>query len=323
MQSLGVLSQVAVSILLEATPFLLLGSLASGFFEVFAPSEAVLRVLPRRALPGVLVGLVLGFLLPCCECGVVPLIRRFLAKGVPTSTAMTYMLAGPVINPVVMVSTYVAFQGDWGVVWLRLGFVAVVAAVIGFWFKDVSGEALLAGTAQDCREPQARPGGSTQVEAGGLFGSLDDALPLEALTPGLARKTLHALEHALSDFLGMGRILLVGALVAAAFKTFAPSGLMTLVEKDLLLSVMAMMGLAVVLSLCSQADAFVAASFSGFPLAARLAFLVLGPILDFKLVLMWGGAFRPWVVRVLIVVPLALVFGLCMTLGFFLEGVKP
>ena len=95
---------------------------------------------------------------------------------------------------------------------------------------------------------------------------------------------------------------------------------MGIVEKDLFLSVLAMMGLAVALSLCSQADAFVAASFTGFVLPAKLAFLVLGPILDFKLVVMWGQSFRPAVVRVLILVPLALVFGLCMTLGILDHG---
>lgn len=309
LQSFGFFAQVAVSILLEATPFLLLGSLASGFFEVFVPSQAVLRVLPRRPIPGVAVGLVLGMLLPCCECGVVPLIRRFLAKGVPVSTAMTYMLAGPVINPVVIASTYVAFQGDWSVVWLRVFFVGVAAAAIGLWFKDLPGQALL-----------LPPGGAKPA---GLqsFAAVTDAAPLSALTPSLKTRVLHALDHARSDFVSMGAVLVLGALVASAFKTFAPVELMGIVEKDLFLSVLAMMGLAVALSLCSQADAFVAASFTGFVLPAKLAFLVLGPILDFKLVVMWGQSFRPAVVRVLILVPLAMVFGLCMTLGILTMGV--
>ncbi|GAB6037108.1 permease [Fundidesulfovibrio butyratiphilus] len=308
-QSFSFFAQVAVSILLEATPFLLLGSLASGFFEVFVPSQAILRVLPRRSLPGVAVGLVLGMALPCCECGVVPLIRRFLAKGVPVSTAMTYMLAGPVINPIVMASTYVAFQGDWSVVWLRVGFVAVVAAAVGLWFKDVPGDELL--LASKAMPPQGlKP-----------FATVTDAASLSALTPDLKTRVLHALDHARSDFLSMGAVLVLGALVASAFKTFAPVELMGLVEKDLFLSVPAMMGLAVALSLCSQADAFVAASFTGFMLPAKLAFLVLGPILDFKLVVMWGQSFRPRVVRTLILVPLALVFGLCMTFGILTLGV--
>ncbi len=311
LENFELFAQVCVAILLEGAPFLLLGSLASGFFEVFVPQRTLERMMPRSALAGVLAGVVLGMVMPCCECGIVPLIRRLLAKGVPPATAMTFMLAGPVINPVVLASTFVAFQGDPLVVAMRCGLVAVIAVVIGLAFRKHAPRDLLLENAR----PAAASCGCGGPEP--LFGALADAVPLgKALAaPSLGSRVEHALRHAQADFLDMFKILVLGAAIAAAFKTLAPLGLVSLMEKDLFMSVTGMMGLAILLSLCSQADAFVAASFTGFPLAAKLAFLSLGPVLDVKLVLMWNGVFRREVVRVLIIVPAVMVFAFCMVFG--------
>ncbi|GFK94630.1 Putative two-component membrane permease complex subunit SMU_747c [Fundidesulfovibrio magnetotacticus] len=310
MEFVSLFAQVLVAILLEAAPFLLLGALASGLFEVFVPAGTLERLMPRGTATGILAGLVLGMVMPCCECGIVPLIRRLLGKGVPPATAMTFMLAGPVINPVVLASTLVAFQGDLGVVVVRCVLVAGVACAVGV--------AVRGRTAQELLLPGARPVAAACGCGGepGLFGSLADMVtPADVRRPSLLSRLDHALRHAQADFLDMFRVLVFGAAVAAAFKTLAPAGVVNLVEKDLLLSVSGMMGLAVVLSLCSQADAFVAASFSGFPLAAKAAFLALGPVLDIKLVLMWRGVFRPEIVRLLIVIPAASIFAACMLMG--------
>ncbi|MBI4804963.1 MAG: permease [Desulfovibrio sp.] len=311
-ENIDLFAQLCVAILLEASPFLLLGALASGFFEVFVPRESLERLMPKSPLAGVLAGVFLGMVMPCCECGIVPLIRRLLAKGVPPATAMTFMLAGPVINPVVLASTFVAFQGDHKIVVLRCALVGLVAIVIGYTLRNRRPEDMLLARS-----------GSDHCACGctgepDLFGSLSDAVPLaQANTPSLTKRFDHALRHAQADFLDMFKILVFGAIIAAAFKTLAPAGLITLLEKDLLLAVTGMMALAVTLSLCSQADAFVAASFTGFPMAASLAFLSLGPILDFKLVLMWQSAFKKDVVRLLIVVPAAMVFAACLLLGSY------
>jgi len=314
MESFALFAQVCVAILLEAAPFLLLGSLASGLFEVFVPAGTLERFMPKGTVLGILAGVFLGLVMPCCECGIVPLIRRLLAKGVPPATAMTFMLAGPVINPVVLASTLVAFQGDLTVVLVRCALVAGVACGVGLAVRKLTaGQILLA----DARPLAAACGcGEAPAPAPALFGSLDDALDVKALRPpSLASRLDHALRHAQADFLDMFKILVLGAAIAAAFKTMAPSGAVNLIEKDLLLSVTGMMGLAVVLSLCSQADAFVAASFTGFPLAAKAAFLALGPVLDLKLVLMWRGVFRPEITRLLVVIPAASIFAACMLLG--------
>jgi hypothetical protein len=340
LENIDIFAQVCVAILLEASPFLLLGALVSGLFEVFVSREALERNMPKSTLAGILAGVLLGMVMPCCECGIVPVIRRLLAKGVPPATAMTFMLAGPVINPVVIASTVVAFQGDLKVAGLRCLLVGLIAAVMGYLLRNRRPEELLldlggaaaAGCGCGCADPlpqrSATPvivaSAGVSAEAGvSLFSQLSDAVDLAATRPAsLGIRLDHALRHAQSDFLDMFKILVLGAVIAAAFKTLAPLGLVSLLEQDLLLSVTGMMVLAVMLSLCSQADAFVAASFSGFPLAARLAFMVLGPVLDFKLVFMWSGAFRKDVVRLLILVPVIMVFAACMLLGAF-ERIGP
>ena len=313
LENLDYFAQATVAIVLEATPFLLVGSLASGLFEVFVPEERIRRLMPANPVAGVLFGAVLGMVLPCCECGVVPLVRRLLAKGVPPATAITFMLAGPVINPVVLASTFVAFQGDPAMTAFRCLLVGVLAMVMGFVLRNKTPEELLLPRA---KMPQTAC--ACGDAPGGLSGSLASAVPPHALTPpSLAARMDHTVRHALADFLEMGKVLILGAMVASAFKTMAPEGFVSLLEQDLLLSVLGMMLLAIILSLCSQADAFVASSFTGFPFAAKLAFLALGPVLDFKLVLMWNGVFRRDVVHKLILIPAALVFALCMLLGTY------
>ena len=147
------------------------------------------------------------------------------------------------------------------------------------------------------------------------FGSLAGAIPVSALRPKQTGRLVVALHHTTADFLDMVKVLVVGAMVAAAFKAFMPVGVISAMEGSLPLSILGMMALAVALSLCSQADAFVAASFSGFGDAARLAFLALGPMLDIKLVLMWRQVFTRRLVWVLVVVPAAVVLAICLGLG--------
>ncbi|NHZ45521.1 permease, partial [Nitratidesulfovibrio liaohensis] len=121
------LAQTALAVFLEALPFLVLGSLVSACMEVFVPRAWVERRVPK-SLPGALAfGVALGTVLPTCECGVVPVVRRMMGKGVPVPAAVAYMLAAPVVNPVVMVSTWVAFRGDVLMTGLRAAVVAATA----------------------------------------------------------------------------------------------------------------------------------------------------------------------------------------------------
>ncbi|OLN25587.1 putative permease [Desulfovibrio sp. DV] len=329
LHNLDLFAQATLSIVLEAIPFLLLGSVASGLVEAFVPKDRLERLLPKGRLASTLVGLGIGALTPCCECGVVYLARRLIGKGVPPGAAVAFMLAAPVINPVSILATLVAFRGDPTMALWRCALVIVAGLAVGYWAGGKKAATLLlpvlspppaCGCGHDHGPDHVHAAAPTVP--GSPFGSLADAVPLAAVLPGPGEKIASAMHHAMADFLDMAKVLILGSMVAAAFKAYVPVTVVMAMENDLALAIPGMMGLAVVLSLCSQADAFVAASFSTFPQAAKLAFLALGPMLDLKLMLMWRQVFTPRLVGVLTVVPAAIVLVACSILGV-MTGAAP
>ncbi len=294
-------ARTATAIFLEAAPFLLLGSFLAALIECFVPPERMQRLFPRRAVPGVLAGLVGGLVLPVCECGIVPIVRRMLKKGVPPAPAMTYMLAAPIVNPVVMASTYTAFQGDWFMVAARTAMGGVAALVVGLIFSRLPVTDILLGA----NLPNGHNDHGPACGCGHGCGE----------TAGPRGRITAVASHTLAEFLDMGAILILGSLFAAAFKTLVPSGIMTLFETDPVLAISAMMLLAILLSLCSEADAFVAASFTAFPASAKLAFLALGPMLDVKLAVMFQAVFTRRAAAILMVATPILVFAMSLALS--------
>lgn len=351
------LAQTALAVFLEALPFLVLGSLVSACMEVFVPRAWVERRVPK-SLPGALAfGVALGTVLPTCECGVVPVVRRMMGKGVPVPAAIAYMLAAPVVNPVVMVSTWVAFRGDVLMTGLRAAVVAATAVAVGISVRRmVVGDAMrpnATGAQETCGCGCGHDHdecGHDHVHAGFVAGQVTGphngrptllpqfgevqgamaAVPAMAAAAGGAAPPafvppaaavsraaqLHGVaRHMTADLLDACAWLLPGALAAAAFRTFTPPEALFLFMDTPALAIPVLMGLAVLLSVCSEADAFVAASFVGFPASARLAFVALGPMLDLKLMAMYGAAFRRGLVLRLVVLPTVCVWAACMLLA--------
>ena len=208
-----------------------------------------------------------------CECAIVPVVRRLVKKGLPLGAAIAYLLGGPIVNPLVAVSTLVAYGMLWKVALIRVFIGFVIAAAAGilmdiFFTRD---QAILPETHEECHACQAS-------HASGNF---------------FVRIHL-ALVHGGADFFDIGRFLVIGAFVAALLQTVVSRDIFATAMGMPAASILLMMVLAVVLSLCSEADAFVAASFrySGMPFSAQMAFMVLGPMLDVKLVLMYLSFFK-------------------------------
>jgi uncharacterized membrane protein YraQ (UPF0718 family) len=271
---------IATSIVVEALPFVLLGALVSALLEVFVPDKAfaiVARLPLRLQVPCAAVA---GFAMPVCECGSVPVARRLMLRGVHPAAGLAFMLASPIINPIVLISTAVAYQGQAALE------MTAARAVLGLTV------ALTAATVI------ARPGTARMVQPRAPE-------PHEHGHGGRARMVA---DHLASDLLFMGRFVIAGAALAAAMQTIVPQSVFTGVLTTPLVGAGLLMVLAFVLSLCSEADAFVAVSFIQFPLGPQLAFLVFGPILDIKLALLYGATFgRDFVLRlVLVTVPLVL-----------------
>jgi len=267
-----------VSIVLEAFPFMLIGSLVGGFIEEFVPEERISSILPQGKLRTVFLAAGMGMAFPVCECAIVPVVRRLLNKGAPLSAAVAFLLGGPIVNPIVLVSTAVAYKMDWGICAIRLiaGYLIAVAIGLsmGMFFRKAP--ALLP---QDNLEH-----GHTGCE----FSGYD-----RAVNGGHGSRIIGALAHAADDFFHIAHFLVIGAFIAATIQTTVDRAAFLFFAESPSLSIITMMSLAVALNLCSEADAFVAASFQfSVPLSGQMAFMVLGPMLDLKLLFMYLGLFR-------------------------------
>ncbi len=279
------LSVTFVSIVLEAFPFMLIGSVIGGLIEEFVSEEKISSILPEGKLRTVFVAAGMGMIFPVCECAVVPVVRRLLRKGAPFPAAIAFLLGGPIVNPVVFASTAVAYRLDWGVCAIRLiagYFIAVgIGLSMGMLFRK--GSAVLPEVDLTSNHMHKVCCGHNHM-AGGLSGS----------------RVVSAFTHAAHDFLDITGFLVMGAFIAALLQSSVDRTSFLFFAEYPSASIILMMSLAVVLNLCSEADAFVAASFRFLvPLSGQMAFMVLGPMLDLKLVFMYTRVFRKGAIIVL------------------------
>jgi uncharacterized membrane protein YraQ (UPF0718 family) len=264
---LATVTTVFVAVCVQALPFLVLGVLLSGAVAAFVPAAVLRRALPTRVSVAVPVAGLAGLALPGCECAAVPVARRLLARGVPEAAALTFLLAAPAVNPVVLVATAVAFPGEPGMVAARFVASLATACVMGWLWHRFGRAEWIAARA---RLSPASPGGGWTTFA----------------------------ETARHDLVAAGGFLVLGALLAAAAQVLVPPAWTDALAGRLVLACLVLAGLAVALALCSEADAFVAASLSTLPLLARLVFLVVGPAVDVKLFALQAGTFgRAFAVR--------------------------
>jgi uncharacterized protein len=277
-----------LGIFIEAASFLLLGSLVSGLIGAFVSNEEIARFIPRNRFAAIFMGSVLGFIFPVCECGVVPVTRRLYQKGLPVAVGITFLLAAPVMNPIVLASTYAAF--GWGPILIgRFVITWIIALIIGLLFS-------LQESPQRILLPKELPvitGGSGEAVA---------ALPRKrvALLPGLRE----ALKLASEEFFEMGRYLIIGTFLATLMQTFVSQEMLKTLATNPVNSVLVMAGLAFLLSVCSTVDAFLGLSFAqNFTPGSILTFLTFGPMVDIKSTLMYMGVFKPRVVLYMVILP--------------------
>lgn len=256
--SLQYWSTVFLAIVLQALPFLVLGVLLSAAIAVLVPAEWIARALPSRPVFAVPVAAVAGMALPGCECSSVPVARRMISRGVPSAAALTFLLAAPAVNPVVLVATAVAFPQQPVMVWARLLASLLASVVVGWTWSAAHAEKWM-----------------RRVETHRV-----DTSRVRAFT-----------TVAVEDMLQAGGYLVVGAAIVATLQTYLPADLLASVGGSGFVGVLTMAGLAVGLAVCSEADAFVGAALGQFSPTARLTFMVVGPMVDMKLVVMQAGAF--------------------------------
>ncbi|MGX6445294.1 permease [Neobacillus sp. K501] len=289
------LNTIFLSILIEALPFVLIGVLIAGVIQIFVTEEHIQRWIPQNKFLAIIMSCVIGALFPACECGIVPIVRRLIGKGVPIHAAIGFMLTGPLINPIVIASTYMAFGNDFKIAGLRMGLGFVIAIMVAFVVSLIfKGNQLK----------------SSMVPVSSHTHSKKEAF---------MKKFWAMLTHSIDEFFDMGKYLVIGAFLAAFVQTYMPAKAFLEAGNGTVSSLAVMMGLAYVLSLCSEADAFIGASFSSiFPTSAILGFLIFGPMMDLKNTLMMLSVFRARFVVAVLVFITSIVFITIMLVQSFI-----
>ncbi|MGA0010459.1 MAG: permease [Candidatus Nanopelagicales bacterium] len=250
---------IFVSIIVQALPFLVLGVVLSGAIAAFVPASFWKKALPKNPALAVPVAGAAGAVLPGCECASVPVANGLMSRGVAPAAALAFLLSAPAINPIVLASTFVAFPGEPMMVVARFVASLATAVIMGWlWLRFGKAQWLRIG-------------------------------PRDHLVGSSSWHTFRL--TATHDFLHAGGFLVIGGLFAAALNVVVPQTWLSAVADQPILSVLVLAGLAVLLSICSEADAFVAASLTEFSLTAKLAFLVVGPMVDLKLISLQAGTF--------------------------------
>lgn len=301
-----------LSIVFEGAPYILIGTVMSGFIAAFLPSKLLERVLPKNRILSTLVAGFMGLIFPVCECAVVPVVRRLVQKGLPLSCAITYLVSAPIINPIVIFSTMSAFQnveakagvlGSAGMAMARVSLGYAIAVLIGLLLlrkkpADVLNASVVAGMEKAAAAPEETP------------------------TP-FNTKLVHAMRTSMRDFLDTAMYFSIGVVITSVFNTQVDQAQVELVAGSDWTAVPSLMGLSFVLALCSTSDAFIAAPMAAFSSAAKLAFLVFGPMLDVKLVFMYAAVFRRKFLIWLCVAMFVLVAGLSKPWTLFIDQIQP
>jgi len=276
-----------LSIVLEGAPFILLGTVISGFIDAYLPPGLIDKWLPKNKPLAVVLSGLLGAVFPVCECAVVPVIRRLIRKGLPVSCAITYMLSAPIINPIVVVSTLNAFSSTVGKFSLRqeaelpgTSELFVTASRLSIAFLVTVGVGLIvlklknSAVVRESVLPRGKSG--------------EDNVHDHSQQPD---RLLQAMRTAMRDFVETAMYFTIGVAITSVFRAYVTEDLILVFTQSELVGISLMMVLAFVLSLCSTSDAFIAANFP-VALSAKLSFLVYGPMMDVKLVFMYLSVFK-------------------------------
>jgi hypothetical protein len=327
-----------LSLLVEATPFLLLGVAFSSILAVLVDERKLITWIPKNPVLAALSGSLFGCLFPVCECGNVPVARRLLMQGAPSALAIGFLLAAPTVNPIVFWATWIAFRDQPAMVFWRVGLTILVSVVIACVFsvqKDMR-PFLQPAIARYLPEPTPPPKpalagvGSSPLLAKGTYllqstgtVKLDQPLLSTVGTATLPQqswsvKAQAILDMMLQEFRELGAVLVMGSAIAATVQVAIPREWILALGQGPITSILAMMLLAWVVSICSTVDSFFALSFASiFTSGSILAFLVFGPMIDLKNISLLLTTFKSRAVIYLFVLAAQLTFVLTLAVNLY------
>ncbi|SHJ63809.1 hypothetical protein SAMN02745163_02330 [Clostridium cavendishii DSM 21758] len=282
---LQVFNTVFLGILVQAFPFILVGVFISAIIQVFVSSELITRFFPKKMGLGFVVAIFAGFLFPVCDCAIVPVGARLVKKGVALPVAITFMLTAPIVNPIVIISTLCAFPGQTYITLYRIYFGIVIALLVGLVFRIFPEQNSILLNKMDT------------LTCGCEFCSDNNS-------KGMLKKVDTIFKHAGVEFFQVGKFLIMGAFISSMMQTIIPKNILASLGGGAISSLLTMMMLAFILSVCSTSDAFIARTFiNQFPMGSVIGFLILGPMVDIKNLLMLLGSFeKRFVVKLVLII---------------------
>ena len=319
------------SLLVEAIPFLLIGVAFSSLLLFFVDERTLIKFLPKTPLMGAIAGSLMGVFFPVCECGNVPVARRLIVQGAPSSVAVGFLLAAPTINPVVFWATWVAFRDQPEIVFLRVIFTLVIAVTIAWVFSRQPDMRPILHPAVARQMPQIRKSepinpllrsGTFLLLTDGSTLQLDDPAAILTKTPAqpFAVKIQLVIDNMVQELKELGAVLILGSAIAAFVQVAVPRDWILTLGQNFITSILAMMLLAAVVSICSTVDSFFALSFaSTFTTGAQLAFLVFGPMIDLKNIGLLMTLFKPRAIIYIFILAAQMCFILTLFMNLYVS----
>lgn len=291
-------ANIFISMVLEALPFIIIGSIISSMIQLFISEERVKKILPKSRFVSIIFAALLGIFIPICECAIVPIARSLIKKGVPIAVAIVFMLSVPIVNPIVILSTFYAFN-DIRIVLIRVLGGIISAILIGILIDILTNKKEEVIKVKSQYENICDCG----CEIGDYFYNKS--------------KIRLCLEHASKEFFNILRYYIFGSFLSSIFVVVLKEEVLTNYSTGVLMPIIIMMSLSFLLSLCSEADAFIAKSFlSYFGVPAISAFLIIGPMLDLKNAILISSYFKKSFAIKLFLLIILVVIGFSMTLTF-------
>ncbi|NLZ48303.1 MAG: permease [Clostridiales bacterium] len=297
MDQLKNFSTIFMSLILEGFPFLILGALVSSLIQLKISEEKISSFKSKSKILSLLVMAVAGVFFPVCECAMVPIVRRLVKKGMPIGMAITFMTAVPIVNPIVFMSTYYAFLGHSYIAVLRFALGIVCSIINGYLMQELTDKNPL-------KEEKSHHDHHCCCGHSHHHGNHKKESTIKVIV-----------GHVSEEFYEIGRFFILGALLSSLFQGMIPRHVILKLGSGRVSSILMMMLLAFVLSICSETDAFIARTFfNQFTGSSVMAFLIFGPMIDIKNTIMLLSNFKlNFIIKLIFVI-----FAVCFLIALLL-----
>lgn len=262
-----------LGIFIETVPFILVGAVFSSILQIFISENSITKIFPKNKFLSSFAASILGIIFPICDCGTIPIARGFLKKGLPIHVAVTFMLSAPIVNPIAIISSVYAFKGMEEVVIYKILIGIIVSITVGIILSRYSSKEVVSEYIMNC---QCNLCQGKDLNEGGVFNKIKNMF----LVAG-------------DEFFNVGKYMIIGILLSSIIQVLFNNNIISINSKNDIFAILIMMFFACFLSVCSSSDAFIAKGFlNSFSKNSVLGFLILGPMINIKNIIMLLGSFK-------------------------------